>query len=299
MSCQICPRKCSARGEHTAGYCGVDETCRVARISLHPYEEPCISGSRGSGTVFFSGCNLKCVFCQNAAIRDGNAGKPYSAAALSDAMLRLQDDSAHNINLVTPTPHVRTLVPALRLARKNGLTIPVVYNTGAYERTETIDMLDGLVDIYLPDLKFRHAQLALRFAHAADYFPVAMDAVARMLAQTGHLQLNADGAAVRGVLVRHLVLPNCVFDTRSILDAIAERFSTHCFLSVMRQYTPPDTQTALPLNRTIMEREYRSVIDHLLLLGFERVYLQEADSVGFRYTPDFSVADVNSREYRS
>ncbi len=300
MSCQLCPRKCDVDRAVTAGFCGTTDACTIARISLHPYEEPCISGSHGSGTIFFSGCNLKCVFCQNAAIRDGQIGAPYSVEMLADAMLDLQEQGAHNINLVTPTPHLRAIIPAIIRAKSHGLVVPILYNTSAYENVEAIDMLDGLVDVYLPDLKFHNSELARRFAHAEDYFSVSVAAITRMWQQVGQLAIAADGTVQRGLLIRHLVLPNCVFDTREILHQIAEHFSVHCYLSVMRQYTPPCAELPAPLNRTVTEREYRSVTEQLLLLGFDHVYLQEASSVGFSYTPAFSKdAPINSLEYMS
>ena len=285
--CNLCPRQCGTDRAYARGFCGCDRQCRIARISLHPYEEPCISGTRGSGTVFFSGCNLRCSFCQNRSIWNASVGDAVSPDELAERMLELQSQGAHNINLVTPTPHLDTVCASLVRAKRSGLTIPVVYNTGGYETTEAIDRLCGLVDIYLPDFKYLNSVLSERFSGASDYGFYVLHAIRRMFRQVGHLTTDADGLAVRGLMIRHLVLPNCTFDTRAILDTIKEEFSADCWLSVMRQYTPPPWITKAPLNRRLTEREYAGVTEYLIQSGFHHVYLQEKDAVGFSYTPDF------------
>lgn len=285
--CTLCPRQCGTDRAFSYGFCGCDARCRVARTSLHPYEEPCISGTRGSGTIFFSGCNLRCSFCQNRSIQDALAGHAVSAEELANQMLILQDQGAHNINLVTPTPHLDTVCAALIYAKREGLSIPIVYNTGGYETTEAIDRLNGLVDVYLPDFKYWNSTLSARFSGASDYGLRALGAIRRMFEQAGHLATDSDGIAVRGLLIRHLVLPNCTFDSRIILDIIKQEFSSDCWLSVMRQYTPPPWITSAPLNRRLTDREYTGITEYLIQAGFNNVYLQEKDSVGFSYTPDF------------
>ena len=284
--CVICPRACGAERNVIVGYCGCTNDCRVARIGLHHFEEPCISGTCGSGTIFFSGCNLRCVYCQNMPLQSGRVGQILSARELCDTMLRLQDIGAHNINLVTPTPHLLTVCEAIARAKAQGLTIPILYNTSAYETTAAIEQLCGLVDIYLPDLKYKSTELSARFSACMDYFEKAWAAILAMFAQVGHLQLDEDGIATRGVLIRHLVLPGCAFDTRDVLSEIAATFSPDCHLSLMRQYTPlPDIQP--PLNRSITDREYESCVDHCLSLGFSHVYVQDKKSASFAYTPEF------------
>ncbi len=287
MSCTLCPRTCPIDRTAANGYCGCSSVPKIARAALHFDEEPCISGTRGSGTIFFSGCNLKCVFCQNMALQDGTLGEPVSIDRLSDLMLRLQEKGAHNINLVTPTPHRDAVLAALKQAKKDGLSIPVLYNTGSYESVETIRSYEGLIDLYLPDLKYRDDRLAKRFSKAEGYFSVAIDAISEMIRQVGFMQLDESGLAVRGVRIRHLVLPGCVFDTRAILDAVAERFGTDCPLSLMSQYTPIPECKDPALSRRLTQREYDSAVEYCLSLGFTDVFTQGLDSVGTSYTPPF------------
>ena len=287
MSCTLCPRTCPIDRIAANGYCGCSSVPKIARAALHFDEEPCISGTRGSGTIFFSGCNLKCVFCQNMALQDGTLGEPVSIDRLSDLMLRLQEKGAHNINLVTPTPHRDAVLAALKQAKKDGLSIPILYNTGSYESVETIRSYEGLIDLYLPDLKYRDDRLAKRFSKAEGYFSVAIDAISEMIRQVGFMQLDESGLAVRGVRIRHLVLPGCVFDTRAILDAVAERFGTDCPLSLMSQYTPIPECKDPALSRRLTQREYDSAVEYCLSLGFTDVFTQGLDSVGTSYTPPF------------
>jgi len=260
---------------------------RIARIGLHRYEEPCICGEGGSGGVFFSGCNLRCVFCQNKVLQSGTLGQLFSPDELASAMLELQGIGAENINLVTPTPHVEGICRAIALAKDRGLRLPILYNTNGYLTVDTVDKLSEYVDIWLPDLKYHDQRLADRFSSAPHYFDTAIAAIGRMLSHAGQLMLDDAGRAKKGVLIRHLVLPTCVYDTRDILLAIAERFGTETYLSLMRQFTPqPDGKA--PLNRRLTRREYDNAVDACLRLGFTRVYLQEAESASFAYTPAFS-----------
>ncbi|MBR0081543.1 MAG: radical SAM protein [Clostridia bacterium] len=288
MSCTLCPRQCPIDRTAANGFCGCSSVPKIARAALHYDEEPCISGTRGSGTIFFSGCNLKCIFCQNIVLQDGTLGEPFSVERLADVMRKLQSMGAHNINLVTPTPHHDAIVSALKKAKQNGLTIPVLYNTNSYESVETIRSYEGLVDLYLPDLKYCDERIARRFSKATDYFPTAMNAIGEMIRQVGFMQLDENGIATRGVRIRHLVLPGCVFDTRAILDAIASRFGTDCPLSLMSQYTPIPSCTVPPLNRRLTQREYETALDYCLSLGFRDVLSQGLDSAESHYTPPFS-----------
>lgn len=288
MSCSVCPRNCQIDRTAACGFCGCSSVPRIARAALHFDEEPCISGTNGSGTIFFSGCNLKCIFCQNMAIQDGTLGEPFTVERLAETMQKLEALGAHNINLVTPTPHRDAIAAALRLAKKNGLKIPVLYNTNSYETVETIRAFEGLIDIYLPDLKYVDPKLSLKFSRAADYFDVAIKAIEEMFHQVGPMVCDENGIAVRGVRIRHLVLPGCVYDTRQVLNAIKARFGTDCPVSLMSQFTPIPQCTVKPLDRPLTRREYESALDYCLSLGFTNVYTQELTSVGASFTPPFS-----------
>lgn len=288
MSCTICPRNCKIDRTAAKGFCGCSSVVRVARAALHYDEEPSISGSRGSGTIFFSGCNLKCIFCQNMVLTDGTLGEICDAPRLADIMLKLQSLGAHNINLVTPTPHRDTLTEALRLAKNDGLIIPVVYNTNAYETVETVRAYEGLVDIYLPDLKYVDPRLSLKFSRASDYFDTAIEAIAEMIDQVGFMETDENGIAKKGVRIRHLVLPGCVYDTRNVLDAIKDRFGVDCPISLMSQFTPIPECIIKPLDRPLTQREYENALAYCFSLGFTNVYMQELSSVGRSYTPPFS-----------
>jgi len=288
MACNICPRNCKIDRTAAAGFCGCSSVVRVARAALHFDEEPSISGTRGSGTIFFSGCNLKCIFCQNMVLTSGTLGEVFDVPRLADVMLKLQDLGAHNINLVTPTPHKDAIVAALRLAKAEGLSVPIVYNTNAYETAETVRAYEGLVDIYLPDLKYVDPRLSLKFSRAADYFDAAIESIAEMIRQVGFMKTDENGIAKKGVRIRHLVLPGCVFDTRSVLDAIKKRFGVDCPISLMSQFTPIPECTMKPLDRPLTPREYESALDYCISLGFTNVFTQELTSVGRSFTPPFS-----------
>ena len=287
MSCELCPRRCGVDRHAQKGFCGCTDTMRIARIGLHRYEEPCICGEGGSGGIFFSGCNLRCVFCQNKVLQTGLVGQTFSPEELAQAMLELQAIGAENINLVTPTPHVEGICSALDIAKEAGLTLPIVYNTNGYLSVDTVDKLAKYVDIWLPDLKYHDQRLADRFSSAPKYFEVALSAIERMLFHAGQLILDENGKAKKGVLIRHLVLPACVYDTREILSTIAAHFGTETYLSLMHQFTPqPDAKP--PLDRRLTKREYENAVRACLDLGFTRVFIQEAQSATFAYTPEFS-----------
>ena len=288
MACNVCPRDCNVDRTAASGFCGCSSVVRVARAALHYDEEPSVSGTRGSGTIFFSGCNLKCIFCQNMVLQNGTLGEIFSVSRLAETMLKLQALGAHNINLVTPTPHRAALTEALRRAKNDGLQIPVVYNTNAYETVETIHAYEGLIDIFLPDLKYVDPRLSLKFSKASDYFDTAIEAIAEMIRQVGFMKTDDCGIAFRGVRIRHLVLPGCVFDTRNVLDAIKERFGIDCPISLMSQFTPIPECTLKPLDRPLTAREYESALAYCISLGFTDVYTQELSSVGRSFTPPFS-----------
>ena len=294
--CVQCPRQCGIDRSVGVGFCGADDKIRLARAALHPWEEPCISGSSGSGTIFFVGCNLRCVYCQNRQIsRCCATGVAVTEQQLEDVMLQLQSEGAANINLVTPTPYLSQLVHVLRSAREK-LRIPVVYNCGGYESAEALRMLDGLIDVYLPDFKYFSPQLAEQYSAAADYAAVATEALDEMLRQTGAPVMGEDGMMKKGVMVRHLVLPGCREDSVKILEYLKERYGNRAFLlSLMSQYTPAFADANAPKNlrRRVTSFEYDRVLEVADRLGFEG-YLQSRSSAVSDYTPDFEGEGVRS-----
>ena len=288
--CQSCPRRCGAdREAGKVGYCGVDAKVRIARAALHLWEEPIISGTRGSGTIFFSGCNLRCVFCQNREVSHGGKGRELDIRELGEKMLSLQQQGAHNINLVTPSHYVGEIVATLKRVRSK-LYIPVVYNCGGYESVEAIDALDGLVDIYMPDVKYFSPALSRGYSGAENYFEVARAALLRMYEQVGRPEMSANGMMTRGVLVRHLVLPGCRKDSIAILGELSQLFAPgDIILSLMSQYTPefvPDDCPYDNLKRRITSLEYESVVNEMQKLGFEG-FVQSRTSATTAYTPKF------------
>jgi len=310
QSCLLCPRKCGVdRTDRQAGYCGQTNEVRIARAALHFWEEPCVSGRAGSGTVFFSGCNLRCVFCQNREIAIGQRGQAVTVKRLAEIFLELQKQGANNINLVTPSHYVPQIVRALRQAKEQGLIIPVLYNTSSYENVETLRLLEGLVDIYLPDMKYSSAQLSARYCHAPDYFDVAMAAISEMVRQVGEPvfeaadgrylnaeQMNAccdadsdaDFLIKKGVIVRHLVLPEQTEDSKAVLWELAQEFGSRIYVSIMNQYTPMQHFEAYPeLNRKVTEEEYEKVLDFAVDIGMENVFVQEGDTACESFIPDF------------
>lgn len=291
--CTACPRACGADRDAHRGYCGQTNAFRIARAALHLWEEPCISGTKGSGTVFFSGCNLGCVFCQNYRVSHRGQGIEISADELIRRMLDLQEQGAHNINLVTPTHYAEQLVPVLDKVKPQ-LHIPIAYNTGGYEKGQTLELLAPYVDIWMPDFKFGDAQIAKDYAGAADYPEVASRAIAKMYELAGGVQFDADGMMTRGVLVRHLVLPGCRKDSMAVLDRLAGIVPVQEIrLSLMSQYTP-EFATDAPfanLHRRVTSFEYESVMAHAEKLGFIG-YMQQRDSATAKYTPEFEGEDV-------
>ena len=297
-NCTLCPRNCHAdRLTGKTGYCGQTAEIRAARAALHFWEEPCISGTAGSGTVFFSGCVLRCIFCQNANIAQGKAGKEISSERLTEIFLELQEKKANNINLVTPTQFVPQIADALYRAKDQGLTIPVVYNTGSYEKVETLQMMDGLVDIYLPDLKYVSAELGKKYSGAADYFEVASAAIAEMVRQVGKpvfvekedLKQENTPLMKRGVIVRHLVIPGNISDSKTVIRYLCETYGDDIFISIMSQYTPLREFPEHPeLNRRLKPREYDKIVDFALDLGVENGFLQEGDVAEESFIPEFN-----------
>ncbi len=291
MTCELCPRRCRADRTTTFGYCKMPMTPVAALAGPHFGEEPCIAGYGGAGTVFFSGCSLGCVYCQNREISRDGAGKAITVERLAEIFRELEENGADCIDLVTPTHFADAVVKALTLAKP---TVPVVYNCGGYERVETLRMLEGLVDVYLPDYKYADASLARRLSNAPDYPTVALHAIREMVRQTGKPVFDEDGLLQKGTLIRHLVLPGYVDNTLDCLDILTAAFGEdEVLLSVMSQYTPP--VEPLPdgnLNRRLTEAEYGRVLDYLYLLGNENVFVQELSAASEFYVPDFDGTGV-------
>lgn len=287
--CRICPRDCARnRCQGETGFCGETNQIRIARAALHFWEEPFISGEKGSGAIFFTGCNLKCIYCQNAQIALSSQGKVVSVRELAEIMLDLQAQGAHNINLVTPSHVVLQIREALQLARASGLSLPVVYNTSAYENAETLRLLEGLVDIYLPDFKYMDSELAAKYSHAPDYPEVARKAIAEMFRQRGPLKLGEDGMLQSGVVVRHLLLPLGVRNAKAVLDELRETYGDAIFISIMNQFTPVREIAKYPhLNRKVTKREYENVLSYILEKGMENVFFQEGETAKESFIPDF------------
>ena len=291
MNCTLCPRKCNTDRNSHVGYCASDAVFHVCRCAPHMWEEPVLSGERGAGTVFFSGCNLGCVYCQNKLIsRNGCAGRALDGEALLDMMLRLADTGVHCIELVTPTHHTLSLVKVLEELRKK-CTLPVVWNSSAYESVETLKCLDGLVDVYLPDFKYADPSLAKKYSNAEDYPSVALAAIREMYRQCGGVTFDSDGMIKKGVIVRHLVLPTHRKNSLLSLEMLAESVPVpDVRLSLMSQYTPEftDAEKYPELSRRVTSFEYNSVVKRAISLGFDG-YFQERSSASAEYTPDFEL----------
>lgn len=300
VSCRLCPRQCGAnRAAGERGFCGADHTLRAARAALHFWEEPCLSGERGSGAVFFSGCSLKCVYCQNYDISSKGVGKALSWERLSEIFLELQAQGANNINLVTPTHYLPQIRLALRRAADEGLRLPIVYNTSGYERVEVIRSLEGLVDVWLPDYKYHSPELARRYSGAADYVEAASAALDEMVRQAGEPVFAGagepveEGILLRGVIVRHLLLPGQQEDTRAVIRYLYERYGDRIWISLMNQYTPLPHVAAFPeLNRKITPQEYDAAIEYALSLGLENGFIQEDGTAEESFIPPFDAQGI-------
>lgn len=294
MRCNICPRNCNIeRDKEQTGYCGQSFSVRLARAALHFFEEPCISGEEGSGAVFFSGCNMRCIFCQNHDIANGKIGADVSVERLSDIFLELQNKGANNINLVTPTHYALQIREALIRSKDAGLSIPVVYNTSAYEKTETLKLLDGLIDVYLPDFKYMQEELAYRYSGAIDYSKRADDAIFEMLRQVGEPVFNERGIMEKGVIVRHLVLPGCINNSKRVIEHLLKTYGNRIYISIMNQYTPMEN-VELPdeLHRKVTRREYEKVVDYAIELGIENGFIQEGKTQEESFIPEFNLEGV-------
>lgn len=292
--CTLCPRMCRVnRMAGQKGYCGMDAVVRGARAALHMWEEPCISGERGSGAVFFSGCTLRCVFCQNREIAEGSCGKEISAERLCEIFLELQEKGAANINLVTASHFALQATEALKCAKSRGLTIPVVYNTGGYERVETLRLLEPVVDVWLPDFKYMDSELGEKYSRAKDYPQVAAKALEEMVCKAGECVFDENGYIQKGVIVRHLILPGHTADSRAVLRYLHETYGNRIYISVMNQYTPlAHTEGIPPLNRRVTKREYGRVLDYALELGIGQGYFQEGATAEESFIPMFDYEGI-------
>ncbi|MEG1560212.1 MAG: radical SAM protein [Clostridia bacterium] len=292
--CRACPRECNALRPKEIGFCGVADS-KIARAALHFYEEPPISGTRGSGAIFFVGCNMRCVFCQNSEI-SANAfnGKTVNSKQLSKIMLKLQDLGAHNINLVTPAPHLKLIAEAIVNAKSAGLSIPIVYNTNAYETVAAIKSLNGLVDIFLPDLKYIDPALSEMFSKTRDYFKFAAPAIDAMFNMVGDLTSDENNIAKSGVLIRHLVLPGCLSESRRILDYIKESYGASVHYSLMCQYFPAYRANNYPaINRKLTQGERKRIIEYAIFKDLTNGYIQDLESASEFYVPSWDLTDDN------
>lgn len=293
--CTLCPRSCGAdRAAGQKGYCGVGGTkIKAARAALHMWEEPCISGSQGSGTVFFSGCPLRCVYCQNRDIARAGAGKEITVERLSEIFLELQEKGAANINLVTPTHYTPEIVKAVAEARDGGLTLPIVYNCGGYEKPETLRTLEGIVDIYLTDFKYMDAEAARRYSHAPDYPEIAKEALGEMVRQQPEPVFDEKGMMKKGVIVRHLLLPGHLKNAEAVVKYVYETYGNRVYLSLMNQYTPlPGMEKWPEINRKVTRREYDRLLDYAVELGVENGFIQEGGTAEESFIPAFDCEGI-------
>ena len=289
-SCELCPRKCHINRNTTKGICSNTSTLKVARSALHYFEEPSISGTNGSGTIFFSGCNLKCCYCQNKGISNDNFGINISAERLSELMLELQAKNANNINLVTPTHFVPSIIEAIKLARKKGLSIPIVYNTSGYESVATIKQLAGYIDIYLTDFKYFDNKLGEDLSKVKNYFEIASLALEEMYKQVGINKFASNGMMTKGIIVRCLVLPTKGTDTKKIISYLYKKYQDNIYLSIMNQYTPVNhSDTFTFLNDKVSDKEYDDIINYALDLGIKNAYIQEGETQDESFIPPFNL----------
>lgn len=293
-NCLLCPRKCGInRRTGQTGVCGVSSEIKVARAALHYWEEPCISGKRGSGAVFFSGCSLHCVFCQNREISDGKAGKLISKERLSDIFIELAGKGANNINLVTPGQYIPDIVWAVNDAKSRGMKLPIIYNTSGYENVTELKLLEGIVDVYLPDFKYMDSTLSARYSRAKDYPSVAKQALSEMVRQQPDVVIDdATGLIQKGVIVRQLLLPGHVNDAKAVLKYLYDTYHDHVYISMMSQFTPIALKDYPEINRTVTRREYERLVDYALEIGITNAFIQEGDVAKDSFIPAFDCEGV-------
>ncbi len=289
--CEMCPHKCGVnRLNNQIGRCKSKDTVKIAKVSTHYYEEPCISGKNGSGTVFFSNCNLNCIYCQNYEISQEGLGKEITTEELAEIFLNQQRNGVNNINLVTPTSYVIQIIEAIKIAKEKGLSIPIVYNTNCYENIETIKMLDGYIDIYLPDLKYGDNDLGVKYSGVKNYFEIATKALKEMCRQIKETEFSSDGIMKKGIIVRHLILPNNTQNSKEVLNWIDNNLPKHVMVSVMAQYFPTyKAKNNDELNRKITKREFKIIESYLLNLNIENGYIQGLEENEEQYVPKWNI----------
>lgn len=293
-NCLLCPRKCGInRSTGQTGVCGVSSEIKVARAALHYWEEPCISGKRGSGAVFFSGCSLHCVFCQNREISDGKEGKVISKERLSDIFIELAGKGANNINLVTPGQYIPDIVWAVNDAKSRGMKLPIIYNTSGYENVTELKLLEGIVDVYLPDFKYMDSTLSARYSRAKDYPSIAKQALSEMVRQQPDVVIDdATGLIQKGVIVRQLLLPGHVNDAKAVLKYLYDTYHDHVYISMMSQFTPIALEDYPEINRTVTKREYERLVNYALEIGITNAFIQEGDVAKDSFIPAFDCEGV-------
>lgn len=289
--CEMCPHRCGInRLDNQIGRCKSKDTVKIAKVSIHYYEEPCISGNKGSGTVFFSNCNLNCIYCQNFEISQEGLGKEFTIEELVEIFLNQQRNGVNNINLVTPTSYVIQIIEAIKIARKKGLKIPIIYNTNCYENVEIIKMLDGYIDIYLPDLKYGDNDLGVKYSGVKNYFEIATKALKEMCRQIKETEFSSDSIMKKGIIVRHLILPNNIENTKNVLNWIDNNLPKHVMVSVMAQYFPTyKAKNNDELNRKISKREFKIIEDYLFKLNIENGYIQGLEKNEEQYVPKWDI----------
>ncbi|MBR3133850.1 MAG: radical SAM protein [Clostridia bacterium] len=292
--CMLCPRNCGInRSIGRRGFCKCDDKIKIALASKHMFEEPCISGKEGSGTIFFSNCNLNCVYCQNYKISQEGLGKQVNIERLAEIMIEQQARNVNNINLVTPTMYVYQIIEAIKIAKKNGLSIPIIYNSNGYENIETIKLLDGYIDVYLPDLKYYYDNIAVKYSNAANYFDIATKAIKEMCKQVGKTKLNEKGIITKGVVIRHLVLPNHIQNTKNILKWIKNNIDEEVYVSIMAQYFPTFKADKYDeLNRKISFSEYNKVKKYVEIIGLKNGFIQDRGNNEEKYVPNFNYENI-------
>ena len=289
--CKVCPRECKINRKEILGDCKAGDKLEISLVSLHKFEEPCISGKNGSGTIFFTHCNLHCVFCQNYEISQSiNKGKEITIEELADIMLSQQEKGAHNINLVTPTMYAYHIREAIKIAKENGLNIPIIYNSNGYESIETLKELEGYIDVYLPDLKYYLDEIAIKYSKAPNYFEIATKSILEMIGQVGAPKFDKKGMIIKGVMIRHLVLPNHINNSKHILKWIKENIPEDVYINVMAQYFPTyKAKEDKLINRKLTKKEYKQIEEYFYLLNFKNGYMQELGEHEEEYVPKWEI----------
>lgn len=292
MGCTLCPRQCGIDRKENRGYCGASDVLKIARAMPHFWEEPCVSGERGSGTIFFSGCQLGCVYCQNREISRAQAGKEITVGRLVEIFFELAEKGVHNINLVTPDPYLPLIKASVMQAKEQGLTLPFLMNCSGYETVEMIRSVSGLIDIFLPDFKYMSPLLAKKYSHASDYPTVAKQALAEMVRQQPKAVFDRDGMMQKGVIVRHLLLPGCTEDSKRVLAYLYQTYKDSIYISIMSQFTPLELKDYPELDRHVSETDYESLIDFAQKLGVTRAYIQDGSAASESFIPAFDCEGV-------